>query len=283
MNIDVADIKRKATARTKGLMAVHVLGNCAPMDEVMAFAKDRAWIVIEDTCESLGSKWKTRALGTLGDFGTYSFFFSHHMTTGEGGMVVCKSHEDADLLRCLRAHGWTRELSNKAAVEAKYAHIDPRFLFVNIGYNLRPMEIQAALGMRQLAKLPQMNQNRMQNWKNLLEALESHTKWRGQFIFPRAPEGAEAIWFGFPALLADSFQGSLRDYLEGLSKRGVENRPIVSGNFARQPGLALFNLQTDWQTLVGAEKIHRLGFFIGLHTQALDCEQIRDLANRMIE
>ena len=281
-NIDIADMKRKATPRTKGLMAVHILGNCGPMDDVIAFAKDQDWIVIEDTCESLGSKWKGKALGTLGDFGTYSFYFSHHMTTGEGGMVVCKTQEDADLLKCLRAHGWTRELSNKAEVEAKHSHVDPRFLFVNVGYNLRPMEIQAALGIKQLAKLPTMNRNRILNWRNLTEALKSHPKWAGQLEFPRATEGSDPVWFGFSVVLADSVKVTLREYLEGLTKRGVENRPVVSGNFARQPALALFDSQTDWRNLAGAEKVHQRGFFIGLHAEELTREQIQDLAGRLL-
>ena len=283
LNIDIADMKKKTTAKTKGLLAVHVLGNCAPMDEVMSFARERDWIVIEDTCESLGSTWQKKALGTLGDMGTYSFYFSHHMTTGEGGMVVARTQEDYDLLKCLRAHGWTRELSNRAELEAQHSIVDSRFLFVNVGYNFRPMEVQAALGITQLAKLTRMNENRVRNWTNLTNALKMHPKWNGQLIFPQAPEGASPVWFGFPAILADSVAGSLRDYLAKLSELGVENRPVVSGNFARQPGLKLFDSDTDWQALKGAERIHQRGFFIGLHAQLLPAEKVMDLAGRLLK
>jgi len=282
LNIDFADMKRKATARTKGFLAVHILGNCGPMDEALALAREREWIVIEDTCESLGSQWKGKTLGTLGEMGTYSFYFSHHMTTGEGGMVVARSQEDYDLLKCLRAHGWTRELSNKSEIEVKYPHVDPRFLFVNVGYNLRPMEIQAALGIKQLDKLPAMNKNRVQNWLNLIDALKSHAKWRGQFEFSRALDGAAPVWFGFPVELAESVELPLRTYLERLSARGVENRPVVSGNFARQPGLALFDFSTDYQALAGAERVHQRGFFIGLHAEELPAHKVADLAERLL-
>lgn len=282
LNIDVADMKKKATSRTRGLLAVHILGNCGPMEDVLSFARERDWIVVEDTCESLGSRWQGRMLGSLGDMGTYSFYFSHHMTTGEGGMVVARTQEDYDLLKCLRAHGWSRELSNKAEIEAKYSHVDPRFLFVNVGYNLRPMEIQAALGLKQLEKLPVMNKNRVQNWLNLIDALKSHPKWQGQFNFPRALDGSEPVWFGFPVELADTVTTPLRTYLEGLSARGVENRPVVSGNFARQPGLALFDSEVDWRALTGAERVHQRGFFIGLHAIELAAAQVKDLADRLL-
>jgi CDP-6-deoxy-D-xylo-4-hexulose-3-dehydrase len=283
LNIDVASMKTKATARTKALMAVHILGSCGPMDDVLNFARERDWLVIEDTCESLGAKWRGKMLGTLGDFGTYSFYFSHHMTTGEGGMVVCKTLEDYDLLKCLRAHGWTRELSNRAKIESKHDEIDPRFLFVNAGYNLRPMEIQAALGMRQLEKLATMNNHRVANWHALVAALRKHPHWRDQFEFPHTVPGAEPVWFGFPAVLADHVNMPLRSFLDGLSKRGVENRPIVSGNFARQPVLDLYGCAPDWSTFEGAERIHHRGFYVGAHPRPLSAKQLADFADRLLD
>jgi CDP-6-deoxy-D-xylo-4-hexulose-3-dehydrase len=283
LNVDVESLRAKITPRTKGLMAVHILGNCAPMDAVLKLVREHNLIVIEDTCEGLGVRWRGKVLGTLGDMGTYSFYFSHHMTTGEGGMVVCQTLEDYDLLKCLRAHGWTRELSNRAEIEAKYTHVDPRFLFVNVGYNLRPMEIQAALGIKQLEKLPTMNRHRVENWHGLGAALKAHPQWRGQLEFPVAPSGAEPVWFGFPAILADTVASiSLRDYLAGLSEQGVENRPVVSGNFARQPGLALFDCGVEWKAFKGAERVHQRGFFIGSHAQLLPNERLRDLAERLL-
>lgn len=282
LNIDITSMKAKTTSRTKGLLAVHVLGNSGPMDEVMAFAREKDWIVVEDTCESLGSKWQGKMLGTIGDMGTYSFYFSHHMTTGEGGMVTCLTQEDYDLLKCLRAHGWSRELSNRPELEKKFSHVDPRFLFVNVGYNFRPMEIQAALGLRQLEKLDGMNKGRVHNWRNLIAAIKAHAKWNNQFQFPEAPKGAEPIWFGFPVIFADDLKVNLREYLMGLSARGVENRPVVSGNFARQPGLALYDAAPDWQTLKGAEHIHQRGFFIGLHAGELSPAQLKDFVERLL-
>jgi dTDP-4-amino-4,6-dideoxygalactose transaminase len=283
LNIDVESMRQKTTPRTKGLMAVHILGNCGPMDEIMTFAQDHGWIVIEDACESLGANWQGRALGTIGDLGTFSFYFSHHMTTGEGGMIVCQAGEDYDLLKCLRSHGWTREQSNRRDIEAESPDIDPRFLFIDAGYNLRPMEVQGALGLVQLAKLATMNWDRMANWHALVDALRGHPQWQEQLAFPQSLPGASPVWFGSAFTLSDCVQLSLPQYLDGLTRRGVENRPIVSGNFARQPMLDLHGCATDPHSLKGAERLHHRGFYIGALSLPRTPEQTRDLADRLLD
>src|SRR6185312_16282307 len=108
--------------------------------------------------ESLGTTQDGRFAGTFSDIGTFSFYFSHHITTIEGGMVVTDDDDLADLMRCLRAHGWTRHMKSRAKVEAQHPDVDPRFLFVNTGFNLRPTEVNAAFGVHQLTKLKGMNE-----------------------------------------------------------------------------------------------------------------------------
>jgi len=277
LNVDLEDAKRKITPRTKALLGVHILGNSAPMAELESFVEKNRLLLLEDTCESLGSKANGKFLGTFGAMGTYSFYYSHHMTTGEGGMVVCHTQEDVDLLRCLRAHGWSRELSDKTSYEATSPDIDPRFLFVNLGYNLRPMETQASFGLTQLQKLDRMNANRIENRSRILKGLTNHPQWRGQFQFPESPEGTDAVWFGFPALLAPKYVSQHGEFLSYLSTCGVENRPIVSGNFARQPALKLFGINVDPSTFPGAELINRAGFFVGLHTEPLNPDMVNSL------
>jgi len=105
LNVNIEDLQKKITPKTKGVMAVHILGNAAPMKEFFDICQKNNLIVIEDTCESLGSRANEKYLGTIGNFGTFSFYYSHHITTGEGGMVTCQTQEDCDLLKCLRAHG----------------------------------------------------------------------------------------------------------------------------------------------------------------------------------
>lgn len=282
MNVDIPDLESRITNRTRAFLAVHVLGNSCDMDELLRVCNAHDLHLVEDTCESLGSSYGGKTLGTFGSFGTYSFYYSHHITTGEGGMVVCQNQEDADLLRCLRAHGWTRELSNKEAIHRAYPHVDERFMFVNVGYNLRPMELSGAIGKCQLGRLDVMNSNRKQNRERLLSALMSSPKWQGQLKFPCAPDGADPAWFGFVAFLRDDLKSTLKEYLNFLTGKKVENRPVISGNFVHQPAIKTFGIKTDAKGYPGAEYIGSAGFFIGVHTYALSETQIAFLSDTLL-
>ena len=279
LNISIEDLRRRITPLSRAIVAVHILGNSVNTEALQAVAQEHDLFLLEDTCESLGSESYGRPLGTLGDLGTFSFYYSHHITTGEGGAVVCHTQEDADLLRCLRAHGWSRDLSNRRQVEAEHADIDSRFLFVNTGFNVRPLEIQAAFGLQQLERLPSMNATRNRNLARLHAALQAHQRWTGQFSFPAASPGTIPAWFGSPFLLNASLASQKRDYLGYLGANGVETRPIVSGNFIRQPALALLGFDLDPAAYPGAEEIDRRGFFIGVHTEPLADAKIERLAD----
>jgi len=282
LNADLTDMKKRLTPRTRGVMAVHVLGNSTPMGALLDFVRDHDLILIEDTCESLGSRYKDHYLGALGDLGTYSFYYSHHITTGEGGMVVCNDPDDYNLLLCLRSHGWSRPLSNRAALERENPQIDPRFLFVNVGYNLRPLEVQAAFGLCQLGRLNTMNAIRNENKSRLAQVLQAHPRWNGQFIFPSAAPDTTPAWFGLPCLLHEDLQQTHRQYLDYLTAHGVENRPIVSGNFVRQPALRLHGLNYDPLAFPSAEIINRRGFFIGVHTERIEDSILQQVADTML-
>ncbi|MCB0362726.1 MAG: DegT/DnrJ/EryC1/StrS family aminotransferase, partial [Bdellovibrionales bacterium] len=162
LQMNLESIDQAISDKTGAICPVHVLGNAVPFEGIAQKAQEHQLWVIEDTCESLGTRYDKKFVGTRGDMGTYSFFFSHHITTIEGGMIVTDNDDLAELLRCLRAHGWTRHLKNREQVEKKYSHIDPRFLFVNSGFNVRPTEINAAFGMKQLEKLENFNQRRVE-------------------------------------------------------------------------------------------------------------------------
>jgi len=282
MNIDLVDMMSRITPRTRGVLAVHVLGNMCDMDELSRICEVHNLFLVEDTCESLGSTYSGRCVGTFGSFGTYSFYFSHHITTGEGGMVVCKTQEDADLLRCLRAHGWTRELSNRQHIHEAHPRVDARFMFVNIGYNLRPMEISGAIGKCQLKRLDEMNKHRKDNHDRLLIAIKANSKWANQLRFPQALVNADSAWFGFVALVRQDLRSVLPRYLEYLSRNKVENRPIISGNFVHQPAVKSLGIHTDPKGYSGADDLGSAGFFIGIHTYPLSEEQIAYLADTLL-
>ena len=282
LNVDMAALKGKLTARTRAIMAVHILGGSAPMAEMLEVVHDNGLLLIEDTCESLGSTYDGRMLGTLGAFGCYSFYYSHHITTGEGGMVVCRRPEDYDLLRCLRAHGWSRELSNREEIEHRHSEIDPRFLFVNSGFNLRPLEIQAVFGSCQLERLASMNTTRNANRLRIIQAFQAHPHWNGQFTFAEATKDVAPAWFGLSVLLDSRLAGCRRDYLAFLTSKQIENRPIISGNFVRQPAVKLLGLDAEPDDYPGAEDVNNRGFFIGLHTEPLPDATVAALADIML-
>jgi len=278
LNIDAADMQRKITSNTSSIVLVHVLGNTANMDDVMSIVKAQNLMMLEDTCETLGGDYKGKILGTFGDFGSYSFYYSHHITTGEGGMVVCNNKEDYDLLKCLRAHGWSRELPNKAALEAKYPKLDHRFLFVNVGYNLRPMEVSGAMGVLQLKRLGDMNRIRNENHDLIQDAIQKDPNYQDQFDWVQLPnDGYKPAWFGFSALVSKRFAHQTTDFLTYLTEKGVENRPIISGNFANQPGLKLWEIDVKPEDYPGAEQIGKRGFFFGIHVVLLTEDQIKYL------
>jgi CDP-6-deoxy-D-xylo-4-hexulose-3-dehydrase len=247
--------------KTVAVCPVHVLGNAVPMKELKQITDAHDLWLIEDTCESLGTRSEGRDVGTFGDIGTYSFYFSHHITTIEGGMVVTEDDELAELMRCLRAHGWTRHMKTRAQVEAKYPDIDPRFLFVNTGFNLRPTDINAAFGLKQLTKLRGFNRRRAEiadHWNKEFAGLIK----RGEFRPMQSTVGTESTWFGYPIVCRNR---ELRDRLrEHLEKRGIETRPVICGNLARQPAFKLIPHRISG-ALKGADEIMDCGLFWGSH------------------
>jgi CDP-4-dehydro-6-deoxyglucose reductase, E1 len=287
LNVTVAELEKKLNPNVKAILAVHVLGNSTCMRELLAFASKHDLMLVEDTCESLGSYYDDdaghkRMLGTAGDFGTYSFYFSHHITSGEGGMVVCKTEDDYNLLRCLRAHGWTRHLTNAAEVDAKHPDVDSRFLFINLGYNLRPLEVQAAMLRVQLAKLDGFNACRRDNVQRITKSLKGDARLSDRLALMEASPGTDAAWFGLAFVLKPSFKVVLSDYLAYLTSQGVENRPIISGNFIRQPVVRDYCPDENPVDYEGAELLHQRGFFVGVHQLHVKDETIAQLVEIMM-
>ena len=217
INLDL--IKKNITKKTKAIMMINVLGNCSEIDKIQKFAKDNNIYLIEDNCESLGSKYKDKYLGSYGDFSSFSFYYSHQITAGEGGMIGCKKKEDYDLLKVLRAHGWDRDLSK---VKNK------KFNFVNSGFNLRPLEISAAIGLNQFKRLPQMVSIRAYNRNKIIKTLKSSQNWKEQFTFFSCKKDLKPSWFGFPLLINPQLTKKKIKFLKFLNKNNIETRPIIS-------------------------------------------------------
>ena len=185
--MDYSKLVKKITKKTKAIILVNVLGNSPEIKKIRNFADKKKIYLIEDNCESLGSKYGEKYLGTFGDFGTFSFYYSHQVTAGEGGMIVCKSKDDYNILKSLRAHGWDREIKKKKFKD---------FNFINEGFNLRPLEVSASIGMNQFKRLDKMMKIRSYNRREIIQNLMKSKKWNNQFQFFNPSKNLDPSWFG---------------------------------------------------------------------------------------
>ncbi len=228
--IDVDRLEAAITPRTRGIALVHLLGNPVNMDEIVDIASAHGLLVFEDCCEAMGATWKGKPVGTFGDAGSFSTYFSHHITTIEGGIMTTCRADVAETGRALREHGWTRSLYNREKWAKESPGIDERFLFANLGYNLRPTEIGASFGLHQWPRLPKILEARRKNHDFWAKRLD---KYRHLLHIVDSPEGASP--FSFAAFPARDAPFSRNQWASFLESRGIETRPIMTGNFLRHP------------------------------------------------
>ena len=273
LNISLKDLEKKISKKTKAIMLVHVLGNSTNMKKLKKITNKYKIKIIEDTCESLGSKFNGKYLGSFGDIGTYSFYYSHQITAGEGGMIVCNDKNNYKIIHSLRAHGWDRGLNNNKN----------NFNFINSGFNLRPTEVSAAIGYNQFKKLNYFKRIRLENRKKIIFKLKKSKKWKNQFTFIEPIKGLEPSWFGLPILINKKYLNKKRKFLSFLNKNLIETRPIISGNFLNQPSIKLYKLNSKKEFFKGAQEIDNRGFFIGLHINKITEKQLKLLENKLLK
>ncbi len=274
LNVNLEDLKKKINKKTKAFLAVHILGNSTNMKKLIKICDKKKITLIEDTCESLGSKFMGKSLGTFGRFGTYSFYPSHQITSGEGGMVICNKKEDYEILHSLRAHGWDRGLNNKN---------NKSFNFINSGFNLRPLDLTAAIGLSQLRKLERFKRQRILNRNRIIQSLKKSKKWDNQFIFINPIKNLKPSWFGLPILVNKKYIKIKKNFLKILNKTKIETRPIISGNFLNQPCIKLYNLKKRNEKFIGSQEIEDRGFFIGLPTKKISEKKLNFLVKNLLK
>ena len=273
LNVSIKEIEKKITKKTKAIMAVHVLGNSTNMELLKKIVQKNKLYLIEDTCESLGSRYGNKFLGNFGDFGTYSFYYSHQITSGEGGMISCNNKNDYDIIHTLRAHGWDRGLKNNKS----------NFNFINSGFNVRPSEISAAIGYNQFKRLNKLKNVRFLNRNKIINSLKSSNKWKNQFTFIEADKKLQPSWFGLPILINKKFISKKNRFLDYLNKCGIETRPIISGNFINQKSVKLYNLNPNKLKFKGAQEIEDRGFFIGIHTETISNKKLSFISEKLLK
>jgi len=266
LNIRVDEVKRAINKKTRAIFAVNLLGNPAEWSEMQKLAEEYGLILLEDNCESLGARAYGRYSGTFGLGGTFSSFFSHHISTMEGGMVLTDDESLIQHMQSIRAHGWTRELPINNFVWPKTGDDwEDLFNFVLPGYNLRPLEIEAAIGLTQLEKLDSFLLARKENAKFLKSMIVELT------CIDMQIENGESSWFGFALILKDKLQGSRKQLVKMLKDENIESRPVVSGNFTRNPVMKHLH-HAPIGELPNADYIHENGLFVGNHHYDLSNE-----------
>lgn len=266
-NIDPAAIEAAIGPKTRAVMIVPVYGNPCAMDAIVDICKRRNLILIEDCCEALDAFYDDKPVGKFGRVGTFSFYYSHHMTTLEGGITVTDDFELAELMRILRAHGWIREVEDRERWLKRYPEFHPRFVFVNLGYNLRATELQGAMGLVQLPKLSSYVKTRRDNAAWFRRELSQYGDF---FDFQDETPKGKSSWFGFAVKVRANAPFKTAELTAALEKAHIETRPIICGNIARQPAMKLYEHRVHGD-LKHASEIMERGFSFGNH-QAIDAK-----------
>ena len=259
LNFDIEELKKAVSAKTKLIFAVNLLGNPNDYDAVSEIIKNKNIYLIEDNCESLGGVYKGKQLGSIGLMGTYSTFFSHHMSTMEGGVIGTDDEELYHILLSIRSHGWTRHLpfENKLC-EKSTNPFEESFRFILPGYNVRPIEMMGAIGIEQLKKLPEFLCRRRENAEYFKQVFGEDDR----FILQK--EIGSSSWFGFSFLINDKSGISRNDVIKALTDANIDTRPIVAGNFARKEVVKWFDYEIQGE-LPNSDYVDKYGFFVGNH------------------
>lgn len=241
-NIDVTHLEEAISPKTKAIMLAHTLGNPFDLDTVMEVAKAHDLWVIEDNCDALGSTYKGKMTGTFGHLSTISFYPAHHMTMGEGGMVVTNKPRLKKLVESFRDWGrdcWCAPGKDNTCGkrfewelgDLPYGY-DHKYIYSHIGYNLKVTDMQAAVGVSQLKKLPVFIEARKHNWRRLREGLADLAD---HLLLPDATPGSDPSWFGFAITLREEFKSPRLNFVRYLEDRGIRTRQLFGGNLVRQP------------------------------------------------
>ena len=258
LNFDIEELKKAVTNKTKMIFAVNLLGNPNDYDAILNIIGSREIYLLEDNCESLGGLYKNKPLGSIGLMGTYSTFFSHHMSTMEGGLIGTDDEELYHILLSLRSHGWTRHLPFKNRICVKSDNnFEESFRFLLPGYNVRPVEMMGAIGSEQLKKLPEFIAKRRENAEYFKLLFGNNSR----FMIQKEIE--KSSWFGFSFIINDK-NIKRENIIKKLQEADIETRPIVAGNFARKEVVKWFDYEIQG-SLKNADFVDQNGFFVGNH------------------
>ena len=241
-NIQVDEIEKAITSKTKAIFIAHTLGNPADLDKIMALVKKYDLWFIEDNCDALGSKYNGKYTGTYGHISTCSFYPAHHITMGEGGAVLTNDPLLKKIIASFR--DWGRDCWCEPGYDNTCGKrfgwqlgqlppsYDHKYIYSHIGYNLKITDMQAAVGIEQLKKLPSFIEDRVKNYNFLFKNLKRYEKY---FIFPTVKKNSEPSWFGFPILVQEKAPFTRTDIVNYLEKNKISTRMLFGGDLLKQP------------------------------------------------
>ncbi len=259
-------IKAAITEKTKAIFLIHVLGRPADIQAIQKICDEHHLILIEDCCESLGALYQGTHVGNFGQMGTFSFYFSHHISTMEGGMIILNDEALYNEIISMRAHGWSRHRLDEKDFLAQNPHLDSRFVFLTTGYNLRPTEFQGALGNVQLGRLDDLIKGRRELAFRVKDYVAQNLSWLrliGADVLGRE-DGVFHSFMCLPFVLNNDAPISKAGFCQHLEAHGVETRPIIAGNILKHPAARYLpeDSQTECHT---ADEVLDQGFMIGCH------------------
>jgi CDP-6-deoxy-D-xylo-4-hexulose-3-dehydrase len=275
-NIDEDQIEKSISSKTRAIMVLHNLGNPCQMKPIMEIANKHNLFLIEDNCDALGAKYSGQYTGSFGNMSTCSFYVAHHITMGEGGIVLSKEEKLAEILRSLR--DWGRSCTCPVCVVIRDPNAqcakrfkkqfkslpngyDSRYVYEEIGYNLKPLEFQAAMGLVQLEKLPSFIVKRNKNFLRLYEFFE---KYKDLFILPVWAKEAQPSWFAFPLTIQKGARFKRQEIIKWYEKCNIETRLLFAGNLIRHPAYQDVRMRVVGN-LENADKVMNDSFFLGVY------------------
>ncbi|NPV81355.1 MAG: lipopolysaccharide biosynthesis protein RfbH [Firmicutes bacterium] len=269
-------IEAAVTEKTRAVILAHTLGNPFDAQAIRALCDRYGLILIEDACDALGAKFNGRPVGSWGDLASFSFYPAHHITTGEGGAVACSSVQWARIIESLRdwgRHCWC-EPGHDNTCGRRYnwkfpglpEGYDHKYVYSEMGYNLKMTDLQAAIGLVQLERLDSFAAIRERNFAALHELFTRYEDW---FILPRSVEGAKASWFGYPVTIKPSAPFTRTELLRCLEEKRIGTRLIFGGNLLRQPAYREHPRIRMVGCLRGSDTVLDRSFWLGV-CQAID-------------
>lgn len=282
------NLLEKSKGKIKAVFPIHPLGRSLDNQELLKICSDFEAILINDVCESLGSWESGIHTGTNGLAGSFSFYFSHHITTMEGGGIATNSDQFADDLRSIRSHGWSRDRRDVSEWISDTSRNDAKFLFITSGFNVRPMEIQAAIGISQLRDIDVFVKRR-QEIAIYISSILSNSDYNllGSEVFESETKQKSHSWMLMPiqAVGADPVNDRNR-LLKHFEANDIETRPVLTGNFLDQPAMKrIYKDSPDPREFPAADKTSNTTFLIGAHHDLTDLqvefvgEKIKEMIN----